>query len=60
MKRIVTHDTTLGAHDKNFKLSKGEEFETFETDVYGRIRTVIQGVEVSFFIVTLERFSNEA
>ena len=59
MKRRVTHNTTLGVHDKNFVLTKDEEFETFETDVYGKIRTIIQGVEISLFIVTLERFSNE-
>ena len=62
-KRVVTHDVVLSGNTTDgqwttFKLTKGEIFETFESDVYGKIRTIIQEKELKMFTVTLERMSD--
>jgi len=57
-KRIVGHDTVLGIGDDTFHLSKGDEILSFETDIYGRVRVNINGMDQTISKPMLDRISN--
>ncbi len=58
--RKVTHKTVLGIDKETLPLKKGDEIQTFETDVYGRVRVFIDGKEITISKSMLERISNKS
>lgn len=57
-KRIVAYDTVLGIGDDTFHLRKGYEILSFETDIYGRVRVNINGMDKTISKPMLDRISN--
>ena len=56
--RIIAYDTTIGANDYVFKLTKGETIIVEPPDKYARQWTTIQNQRVYSYQSIIERISN--